>query len=370
MVIKYRSIQTRPFLKTGLVFLLLLLNSISCSHQPRSKEEQTVILWDNMQAVALEIPKAGLGTSKLNKLKVSLHSSSSKTAILGDFVDEGTTVIFHPLVPLTPELEYDIYYEEKHIETIVIPLPENSEPPQVTQIFPSSDTVPENLLKMYFRFSEPMQEVRSLDFIKVRNLTTDSIADVFLELQPELWNKEHTQLTLWLDPGRIKTDLIPNRERGLPIVRDNTYEITISGTWKDYRGIALGKNYTKILKVGERDSRSPDSDSWEITSPQADRKEPLRVRFNEVMDAIVSEEMIRIFSNDREIDGVISFEDDERVLLFTPAENWKAGKYELRINAKIEDLAGNSLNKLFDVDLKKKDQIREKDFYMRSFVIE
>ena len=36
---------------------------------------------------------------------------------------------------------------------------------------------------------------------------------IFLELENELWNPEHTQLTLWLDPGRIKRDLIPNQRK-------------------------------------------------------------------------------------------------------------------------------------------------------------
>ena len=42
-------------------------------------------------------------------------------------------------------------------------------------------------------------------------------AGTFLDLQPELWNAEGTVLTLWLDPGRIKRDLIPNKELGIPL---------------------------------------------------------------------------------------------------------------------------------------------------------
>ena len=62
-----------------------------------------------------------------------------------------------------------------------------------------------------------MQEGQALENITVIKNGKDTIPSIFLDLQPELWNKERTILTLWLDPGRIKRDLQPNKKLGLPL---------------------------------------------------------------------------------------------------------------------------------------------------------
>ena len=47
-----------------------------------------------------------------------------------------------------------------------------------------------------------MQEGHSLENILLIRNEKDTIRDAFLDLQPELWNKEGTVLTLWFDPGK------------------------------------------------------------------------------------------------------------------------------------------------------------------------
>ena len=61
-------------------------------------------------------------------------------------------------------------------------------------------------------FSQPMQEGVSAEHICLVKGEKDTLKNVFLDLQPELWNHDRTMLTLWLDPGRIKRDLQPNRQ--------------------------------------------------------------------------------------------------------------------------------------------------------------
>ena len=77
-------------------------------------------------------------------------------------------------------------------------------------IYPTQDTVPENLLKIYLQFSKPMREGQALRHIELLKNNRDTLPGVFLDLQPELWNVDRTTLTVWLDPGRIKRDLQPN----------------------------------------------------------------------------------------------------------------------------------------------------------------
>ncbi len=49
-----------------------------------------------------------------------------------------------------------------------------------------------------------------------------------------------------------------------------------------------------------------------------------------------------------------STQNKERAFLFYASESWKAGEYNLRIEGRLEDLAGNNLNRPFDKDLKTK----------------
>ena len=55
-----------------------------------------------------------------------------------------------------------------------------------------------------------MEEGRSTRYVVLVKEGVDTLKGTFLDLQPELWNDDATELTLWLDPGRIKLDLIPN----------------------------------------------------------------------------------------------------------------------------------------------------------------
>ena len=364
-----KIIPTRLFFKISLVFLYFFF-STGCTDEKSKTNDSVEIVWENKQAIAIKIPKSKVNSNKTKKLKVSLSSSESSAKILGDYSVDGEYVRFTPLIPLTPELDYNIYEGSTLISAVTIPLPLDSEIPIVENIFPSSDSVPENMLKMYFVFSKPMQEVRSLDYIKVYDNKNDSLVDVFLDLQPELWNKKHTRLTLWLDPGRIKTDLIPNKERGLPIIEGKDYRLEIAAEWKDYTGVPLGVPYQKTFHVETRDTQSPDIRSWGILPPKAGSLEVLRIQFQEVMDAVLSKEVIKIYNKEgQEIAGVFLLEDNEKELSFKPENTWKSGGYYILVDAKLEDLAGNNLNRLFDTDLTVKTTLNQEPIQRIDFSI-
>jgi len=176
--------------------------------------------------------------------------------LLGDFERANHEMLFRPIVPFDKGKTYEIRYQKKTIGEFSIRATKNTVKPTITAIYPSRDTVPENLLKMYLVFSKPMQEVQNaLDFIEVYNVTDAVNTSIFLELQNELWNKEHTELTLWLDPGRIKTDLIPNRNHGLPLEAGKEYKITVSTEWTDAQNNKLDKVYVKKLYVDQKDRK-------------------------------------------------------------------------------------------------------------------
>ncbi|WP_435622528.1 Ig-like domain-containing protein [Flagellimonas sp.] len=299
---------------------------------------------------------------KSQEYKVFL-TQNDLVPILGTYSHNNGIYTFTPVVAFTSGQTYDIRKNGKPIASFTIDKSSSEKAPELLAIYPSFDTVPQNLLKMYFVFSEPMQHSKSaLDFIRVFDNTTQKETDVFLEMQTELWNKEHTRLTLWLDPGRIKTDLIPNREKGLPLLQNHNYTISIDSLWTSAQGNSLSKKYHRTISVVGKDLQRPNPKLWDIIVPEINTRNPLEIHFNEPMDAILVLETIQIRnSKDQTLEGTISLSENESKLVFKPIEKWTLGTYSIHVNPVLEDLAGNNLERLFDTDLQNATTIQKID---------
>ena len=330
-----------------LVFFCLLI-LVACTKLSAIKE-LNIVYSDGGEASYITFES----TKDAQAYKVFLKGNAS-TPVLGSFTLEEEKTIFRPVIPFSKGMSYEIKHDQKTLVefTIIEPL-ENAEKPKLLAMYPSQDTVPENLLKIYLVFSKPMQEVHAaLDYINVYNNTKDKPTDIFLPLQNELWNKEHTELTLWLNPGRIKRDLIPNREKGQPLERGNRYRVSISQQWQDAQGIYLEKGVVKEFYVGERDSKKPDVKNWKLQVPKKGTVGTLVIAFPEALDAMLLQETLVVRSADKEqITGTFRLGSKEQELIFQPDLVWKTSDYQLIIDSKLEDLGGNNLNHLFDKDL-------------------
>ena len=195
---------------------------------------------------------------------------------------------------------------------------------------------------------------------------------MFLNLESELWNKEHTILTLWLDPGRIKTDLIPNKEKGLPILDGNRYALTISKELKSAKGIPIATDYIKNFKVIKRDKQKPSVTDWKLTVPAKNTTTALSISLDEALDAILLKETILVYYKDKKIEGDFSLSKNETLIHFKPKHQWQSGQYKIIVSSILEDLAGNNLNRLFDSDVDAKvDGSAEETLHKRlSFFVE
>ncbi len=61
----------------------------------------------------------------------------------------------------------------------------------------------------------------------------------------------------------------------------------------------------------------------------------------------------------------------ETGFLFTPEKPWETGLYKLQVESRLADLAGNNLNRLFDVDLQSRKSIKSsQSIYTKSWRIE
>jgi hypothetical protein len=362
----HRKIRSR--IVWGLVFCFLVSGCFE------KKEDKLVsIEWEGRQAKGLIIPLKLLpriSSDSVGQL-VHINLKNSSTRILGEYIVEEDKLIFRPLIAFTRGLKYEIRVANSLLREMEIPLDETVTAPEVIAIYPTSDTVPLNLLKIYIAFSKPMQEGQSLNYILVIKNRQDTIPSVFLDLQPELWNKERTILTLWLDPGRIKRDLQPNQAMGTPLEQGANYQILIHRDWRDTESISLANEFRKEFRVGARDSFSPVVENWTIRAPKPGNSEALTIYLHEPLDYILLKNAVRIIdSNGNVVNGIFEPGMEETILNFNPSVAWHTGDYTVEVESRLEDLAGNNLNRLFDRDITQPEKKEQQEIYKKAFQVQ
>ena len=159
------------------------------------------------------------------------YKNEQKPSIIGTYELWGDTLVFFPDFPFQPEMTYTAVFQKKNIYTFRIPR-NNTSPPKIVAVYPSTDTLAENQLKFYLHFSQSMQEGHAYDFVKILDNNGKYLETPFVFLEPELWDNDRQRLTLWMDPGRIKRDLGPNQLSGTPLQAGNTYTLIIKKNWK------------------------------------------------------------------------------------------------------------------------------------------
>jgi hypothetical protein len=296
-------------------------------------------------------------------LFVASNSARATTPVLGDYAVQNDCLTFTPRFPLRPGLTYCAVFDsaaipgqpqhERRIEVrLSVPGPPSGRPTEVEAVYPSSEVLPENLLKFYVHFSAPMSRGESYQHIRLLDAQGATVDAPFLELAEELWDDAGQRLTLLLDPGRVKQDLKPHVDVGRAITFGGTYVLAISPDWRDAHGAPLGRRYRKRFSVAAPDVRQPDPQQWQLTSPGNRTQEPLIVEFNEPLDQAMLQHVIRVVNAaGSELDGQITVDQRETRWSFRPATSWRAGIYRLVIDATLEDLAGNSIERPFELHL-------------------
>ena len=319
---------------------------------------------DNGQVISVSVQEGVL--SSLPRIEVKLKGSNRAIFGKSNLLDQGFRFI--PDVAFSPGLTYDIYVDGKALYQFTIPSGEART--FVSNIYPTADSLPENLLKIYIQFSGAMGENYSEQYLTVTS-GEDTVQQVFLPLQPELWDTSHSRLTLWLDPGRTKRDLGPNVLWGAPLQLGKYYTLHIDAHWKDQIGLPLIESYQKSIYVEAADRTHPDCRNWIIHSPTLNTLEPLIIDFREPMDYALLLDCIHVYKQGRKIPVMKSVSNNESILTLVPEKKWKDGLYQVEIASRLEDLAGNNLNRLFDRDLiNDKEAPSDQQQYILNFTIQ
>ena len=183
------NICSHMHIRLGYMLSLIFFVQFFLPACQQNKKEEISIVWKNKQAVGIAIPENHVDDVDSASQLLYTRLANNDAAILGNYTNTGGEIIFEPAIPLSRGMEYELLFRDKVIGKIKIPMAEASEAAAVIAVYPSADTVPENLLKMYFHFTAPMREGEALKHIALLDSQNDTVPGVFLDLQPELDRK-------------------------------------------------------------------------------------------------------------------------------------------------------------------------------------
>jgi len=217
----------------------------------------------------------------------------------------------------------------------------------VTNVYPSSDTVPSNLLRMYVQFSEPMKTVGNLERIKLVDENGEKIPGALFNNVYELWDDRQTQLTLIFDPARVKTGLEAHEQLGRALESGKSYSLMVGNLETiNHQEIA---SFSKNLYVTPADTTPPTIQSWNINVPKAKSSLPINVSIPQAADWMSLLHRIHVINEEgKKIAGTIEISNHEQTWGFIPIRKWEKGDYFLIVNTRFADPSGNNLNGLFD----------------------
>jgi hypothetical protein len=321
--------------------LLLLLFALTA-------RAQTIELQDGAFRVSGWMPDRPVQSQDLPAI-FSVHTGPADTpAILGTYSMEGDVLVFRPRFPLATGLAYRAIFHAAGTTPLERVFDRKSEAvPQarVESVYPSIKVLPSNQLKLYVYFSAPMSRGEASKRIHWVDNNGKAREWPFL-ISEELWDPEQRRLTLILDPGRIKRGLEGNELKGPPILEGNEYTLAIDREFADARGVPLVEGFRKSFRGGPAVRDIIDPKRWLIHTPATGTSDPLIVDFAKPMDYALLESQLSVGG----ISGTVKIDRNETRWIFTPSQSWKSGRYELNIGFALEDLAGNRIDRPFDVD--------------------
>lgn len=284
-------------------------------------------------------------------------SGDTATPMLGSFEVKADAVVFKPRFPLRPGVLYRLQWVKADgtsvTSSVSVPQEDQIEP-KVMGVFPTGNVLPENLLKFYIHFSRPMEQGDAYQYIRLFDRTSNQeVRKPFLELGEELWDPSGKRFTLYFDPGRIKRGLEPRRLLGPALEVGHEYELIVASNWRaSANSKPLPAAFRKRFRVVEPDDQIPNYREWKLVAPKAGSRAPLTINLGESLDHALLQRMLVVTGPDgRSLQGVVKTSKDQQRWQFTPKADWPKGICTVKIDTRLEDLAGNSVAKPFEVDM-------------------
>jgi len=344
----------RRFAPGAAVATLLAVAAFGCSGEA-DREAALRLTGDQESGWAVTVP----GADRDGELQVFTGGAEElavgRAPVLGTLSERRESVSWTSRYPLQPGQSYTAVWRplagEQISATFTIPRLDLLATTTVAAVYPSTEVVPENLLRLYIQFSAPMSRGSAARFVELIDANNDPIAGAFVVPQQELWSPADDRLTLFFDPGRLKQGVGPNLTAGAPLRAGSEVTLRVRSEWPDAHGAPLRESFEHTWQVVAADRERPRSESWTVHAP-ATPQEPLRLEFPETLDRALLYRMLTVETQaGAPIVGEITVAGGERAWTFVPNSPWLSGSYTIHVDPDLEDLAGNSLERLFDEPL-------------------
>ncbi|HEY4029908.1 MAG TPA: hypothetical protein VGM25_06160 [Caulobacteraceae bacterium] len=280
---------------------------------------------------------------------LSVSVSPGLPAVLGRYAVQGAAVTFQPAYPLQPGRPYlarlDPGGGRPVLTARLTPAAAQAQAPvQVVAVYPSGATQPQNLLRLYLQFSAPMAAGRQ-GTVQLLDGHGRAVEDAFLPLGYEFWSPDRTRLTLLVDPGRVKREIL----QGTVLRQGEAYTLVVGRDWTDAHGAPLGAEYRKPLTIGPPERRPLDPRAWSLTAPPLGSRQPLTVAFGRPLDRAVMLSGLGVEDAEgRALQGRAAIPPGEASWSFTPDEAWREGPYRFVAQPWLEDPQGNRPHAAFE----------------------
>ncbi|HEY1573109.1 MAG TPA: hypothetical protein VGG05_17335 [Pseudonocardiaceae bacterium] len=275
----------------------------------------------------------------------------SAPAMAGTLVDDEGDLCFVPRFGFVAGTRYTVTSAGTVLATLTRPARTVSPTAEVAAIHPTVDVVPRNLLRCYVSFTAPMGDGDAATRVRLVDDAGTVSAHALLPTEYELWNADHTRLTVLLDPARIKRGLAGHRAAGYPLRSGERVRLVVDAGFRDATGAPLVTGAERSYQVGDDLRGHVDPAAWRPTVPAAGSREPFAVAFGRPLDSALLGRCLRVTGPAGPVAGTAVTGDGERAWRLTPALPWQPGRHRLLVDPVLEDVAGNAVGRVFDRDL-------------------
>lgn len=348
---RYRRLSCR------LTLALLLSGASAAAHA------NNLILPDRPDAgLGITLTHGSMDADPSNHLQVYVGKSAmccaNKLPMAGRYTTNDRTIIFKPAFNFNDRQTYTAVTksgntghdsEARTLHEFRLESANRAAAPEVIEIYPSGDKIPENTLRFYIHFSTPMKPHVSADYIKLVN--NDGVEDsaAFMAFKQELWSEDRKRLTVLMDPGRIKRGVAQNRISGPALIEGNHYSIVVQHGWPSAAGNGVAPAFEKRFLATRALRALPDTDLWSLNVPRMSTREPLEINLDRAFDIALLENAVTVLNSIGEvIPGTVAIMNTERTWQFKPRTPWTASTVRVAVASLLEDVAGNNFLELLD----------------------
>lgn len=320
-----------------------------------AQEGSLILPLNRDDAVELSLQTTPVGRKLPDILQVFVGPTGAccagKTPIAGAYSLDGNTLTFCPTFDFIEGQTYTVQSRNKALSltSFFIVKVGDLPTPEVVAIYPSGPTLPENTLRFYIQFSTPMMPHQADQFIRLLDANGRPDTAAFMSFTQELWNEDRTQLTLLMDPGRIKRGVAQNVALGPALLEGRQHYIVIENGWPSAIGGQDVSRFQQSFTVSPALRSLPDVDLWRIEPPTLNTDAPLIIMFDRPFDHQLARSAITVRDLDgRRISGAVVLTDHEQTWRFEPDAPWSTSKVQIAVDTRLEDVAGNNFRDLLD----------------------